>query len=220
MKKQAWYLFLLLLFFLSCKDAEWSYTSIEYFSVHVTDSLTGNNMANARCYISGAENILVYESAFGKTNSEGKYFFKLRKVDDIKAPSRGYISSITIAVINDSLYGRLNIPGFYSSNINNKHFYELKLNKPAILKLRVRDALIVKSTEINFTDSLLSGEKQLILKKHANSVLDTIMYFPIYKNSRTEVNYEWYDTLGNGISWHHFYLKTTPEDTTYYEFLF
>lgn len=218
MKKQAWYLFLLLLFFLSCEDAEWSYISIEYYNVHVTDSLTGNNMANIKYYISGAENILDYRDRM--TNSEGKFSFKLRKVDDAKAASRGYISSFTITVIKDSLFGRLNIPGFYSSNINNAHFYELKLNKPAILKLRVRDALIVKSTEINFTDSLLSGERQLILKKHVKSVLDTIMYFPIYKNSRTEVNYEWYDKFGNGISWHHFYLKTTPEDTTFYEFLF
>ncbi len=227
MKKAFWFLFPLICLQGTCKDKEEemppTIKSTARFNVHVTDSLSGNVVSNARFYIVGCDGTLKTLKPLNTTDSEGNFSFVLERVDDFRNSSHGVFNDFYVTVVKDSLYGRLNISRFYNYSATSEpidYTYELKLSKPSVIKLRVRDALIVKSTEIKFTDSLLIGERLLNLIKQQNTVLDTIMYFRTFRNSRNEVSYLWRDTLNHGISMNYFYLRTTKEDTTYLELLY
>jgi hypothetical protein len=226
-KKALWFLFPIICLQGACKDKEEemppTIKSTARFNVHVTDSLSGNVVSNARFYIVGCDGTLKTIKPSNTTDSEGNFSFVLERVDDFRNSSHGIFNDFYITVIKDSLFGRLNISTFYNYNATSEpkdYTHELKLSKPSVLKLRVRDALIVKSTEIEFADSLLIGERVLNLSKQHNTVLDTTMYFSVFRNSRNEVTHLWRDTLNHGIYLNIFYLRTTKEDTTYLELLY
>lgn len=160
MKKALSFLFSIICLQVACKDKEevmpTKIKSTARFNVHVTDSISGNVLSNARFYIVGCYSTLRTLKPLNTTDSEGNFSFVLERVDDFRNSSHGIFYDFYVTVIKDSLFGRLNIPIFYNYNATsepNDYTHELKLSKPSVLKLRVRDALIVKSTEIEFTDS-------------------------------------------------------------------
>lgn len=211
----------------TCKDKEnempQTYVSRAHFYIHVIDSLSGNKVADANYYLS-AKGYLKYLKPVNKTDNNGNFEFVLEVVDNFHQNLKGYFGDFYIVVFKDSLVGKYSYPSFYNDpKQGGKYSKTIKLSKPSIFKLRVRDAINVKQTKIDFRDSLLSGNRILTINKVSNAVLDTTMFFSTYRNIRIPSTVNWFDSTNRQISYGSngfINLKITNEDTSYAEIIF